>query len=649
MQIGPYVFPSMTKARKFHYLDEKADHDEDIEPPEPGTGVPSDMRALLEQVEPWTTAPDYERTRMINRILKNMWPTLTDAIMKEVFTKLKPILKEKVFDKYPFIEDIVLGTESMKEGGLDYAAWIKDRKKFTPGTVAPKFGGFKVYNTGEDEVVLEVPIIWGSDMHFSIGAFIKAGPVRLYVPVDVSNLSVKAEARVTLKPLVDVIPCVGGVTVALLKVPQVDLSLCLFKGVDLMALPIVKDAVKQGIKMVTETMLVLPNHISVPLMPNWGLPLPPKGALNVKLLRSERVKAKNVYIMMQVRKGRKITSETVKPESTKANPILTCEFNQEFNFVVDDYELQSLSLDVFNDDFGTTNDTKLSIGRLPFSEIDGSKQLESGDIVDNYALAEFIKNPMKEQLVEIKLQKNVEKAGLMGSLRRMGSMGMKSSRGDVEGEVQAASPKEENIDYGSVYLKVMFMPFFQPKFDDEAAAAAGQASVKQGEKSLAPMSRTVTSKVADNLRGVVNVNLIRCTNLKGDDLSSYVKITVSDDDLEQVQKSDLVVSQNNPRWGQMFDFVMVTAGSTIHFNVYSKGARGVLSATVGSCTSCFKSSKDLEKSQESNDKLLGRFTMPVKDIARNGSMKDTWTLTDSETGEIELALTWATCYISDEI
>ena len=278
------------KPKNFAHLDESADHDENIEPPEPGSAVPSDMRALLEHVEPWTRAPDYERTRMINRLLKVLWPTLTEAVMKEVLAKVKPVLQEKVFAKYGFVEDIVLGTEGMKEGGMDYSAWVKDKKKFSPGTIPPKIGGFKVYSTGDDEVIAEVPLIWGSDMHFSVGVFLKAGPVRLYVPVDVSNLLIKAEARITLKPLVDVIPCIGGVTISLLSIPQVDLSLCIFKGVDLMALPIVKDVVRMALKMVTETICVLPNSISVPLLPNWGLPLPPKGALNVKLLRCERVK-----------------------------------------------------------------------------------------------------------------------------------------------------------------------------------------------------------------------------------------------------------------------------------------------------------------------------------------------------------------------
>lgn len=205
------------------------------------------------------------------------------------------------------------------------------------------------------------------------------------------------------------------------------------------------------------------------------------------------------------------------------------------------------------------------------------------------------------------------------------------------------------------------MPFFQPSFDDEEAFGKeklnGKPSMskKQGEKSMkmAPaMSRKVTSSVADNLRGVLNVNLIRCSNLTGEDLSTYVKIKVSDDEHEQAQKSHLVVSQNNPRWGQKFDFCLITAGSLIHFNVYSKVSKGILSGAVGcvgsAATSCFKSGKKASRSEEDTDKLLGRLTMPVKDIARNGSIKDTWTLLDSAAGEIELALDWTTVFISED-
>lgn len=84
------------------------------------------------------------------------------------------------------------------------------------------------------------------------------------------------DARITLKPLLDVIPFFGGLTVSLLKVhkillllfplskyiglnlplpvppfaqvPHVDLKLVIIRGVDLMALPVVKDGVKLALK-----------------------------------------------------------------------------------------------------------------------------------------------------------------------------------------------------------------------------------------------------------------------------------------------------------------------------------------------------------------------------------------------------------------
>jgi hypothetical protein len=49
-----------------------------------------------------------------------------------------------------------------------------------------------------------------------------------------SSYSSLWQARVTLKPLVDVIPCIGGVSISLLRVPHVDLSLSMVGGVDLM-------------------------------------------------------------------------------------------------------------------------------------------------------------------------------------------------------------------------------------------------------------------------------------------------------------------------------------------------------------------------------------------------------------------------------
>ena len=65
--------------------------------------------------------------------------------------------------QYPFVEDIVLGTKGLKEGGTgDFSSWVLD-KPFDLGDVPFKIGGIKNYNTGDDEVIIEAPVLWGSN------------------------------------------------------------------------------------------------------------------------------------------------------------------------------------------------------------------------------------------------------------------------------------------------------------------------------------------------------------------------------------------------------------------------------------------------------------------------------------------------------
>ena len=74
--------------------------------------------------------------------------------------------------QYPFLEDVTLGTRSLKDS--DYT-WLG--KEFSCGTVAPRCGGIKSYTTTEDEVILEVPILWGSDSQVTDAATAAAAVV----------------------------------------------------------------------------------------------------------------------------------------------------------------------------------------------------------------------------------------------------------------------------------------------------------------------------------------------------------------------------------------------------------------------------------------------------------------------------------------
>eukprot|EP00955_Chlamydomonas_euryale_P098049 365122-Chlamydomonas_euryale.AAC.48 len=45
--------------------------------------------------------------------------------------------------------------------------------------------------------------------------------------------------------------------------------------------------------------------------------------------------------------------------------------------------------------------------------------------------------------------------------------------------------------------------------------------------------------------------------------------------------------------------------------------------------------------------VIGKLHIPVVDIARNGAMKDIWTLQDTERGQVEMVLSWQTFYFEE--
>ena len=89
----------------------------------------------------------------------------------------------------------------------------------------------------------------GRSQHLSDGSA-KSGPSSHAHQPPHDVLQVKARARITLKPLVETIPCLGAVDVSLLEVPTVDLALMLINHLDLMALPGLNFAINLGLKMV---------------------------------------------------------------------------------------------------------------------------------------------------------------------------------------------------------------------------------------------------------------------------------------------------------------------------------------------------------------------------------------------------------------
>ena len=308
-------------------------------------------KALLKDTTPALTQPDYERALFINKILQLLWPHLSPAIHKEVMKQAKAPVDD-ILTKVPLVEDLRIDKLDLGERPF-------------------RIDSFKTYKTFSDEIIVETPLFWGGDMHIRATAVIKAGPMKVDVPVDVSNFQFKALARITI-PMVETLPCLGGVTISLLEEPWIDFDLNILDMADIMALPGVHLAVRTAIKLVAGKMLVYPNEFSVPLMEGYGLPPPPQGMLKVCVISGHDLKSSlmdtvDPYVTLEVREGRAAQTTTI---PNNPNPI----WGEDLDLVVDNPLTQVLKLAVWDDDLITPD----SVGGA-YVELSG---------------ADFVKNPM---------------------------------------------------------------------------------------------------------------------------------------------------------------------------------------------------------------------------------------------------------------
>jgi len=308
-------------------------------------------KTLLKDTTPTLTQPDYERALFINKILTLLWPHLSPAIHKEVMKQAKAPVDD-VLAKVPLVEDLRIDKLDLGERPF-------------------RIDSFKTYKTFGDEIILETPLFWGGDMAVRATAVIKAGPLKVDLPVDVSNIQFKALARISL-PMVETLPCLGGVTISLLEEPWIDFELKFMDMADIMALPGVPLAVRTAIKLVAGKMLVYPNEFSVPLMPGFGLPPPPQGMLKICVvsghdLKSGVVDTVDPYVTLEIREGRPARTTMI---PNNMNPV----WGEDLDLVVDDPLTQILKVAVMDDDLITAD----TVGGS-YIELNG---------------AEFIKNPL---------------------------------------------------------------------------------------------------------------------------------------------------------------------------------------------------------------------------------------------------------------
>lgn len=91
-----------------------------------------------------------------------------------------------------------------------------------------------VHGSNSEEAMIEIEFSWAGGLDVVVAAYVFG--VRL--PVRIHDLQFRSYVRVTFTPLVNQLPCLGGLEISLMGVPEhADLGVTIPPGIDLMALP----------------------------------------------------------------------------------------------------------------------------------------------------------------------------------------------------------------------------------------------------------------------------------------------------------------------------------------------------------------------------------------------------------------------------
>lgn len=641
--VGSFLFAS-GRPKDYGFILSEADREAGVRMPMSGP-VNSEMRALKQYTSHWTTWPDYERWVMINRVVERLWPDLTTAILEDIVKpQAKAVISQmKVLEKY--VDDIMLGPISLLDKA--HPDGLSSDKKFKLGTKAIRLGGMKVYSTSEDEVILELPVLWGADNEIDVAVYAKVGSFRFYIPLSVSDIQLKAVARVTLNPLVEEIPCIGGVTVSLLEVPHVDFRLSLFHSIDLLAVPGIKDALSIAIAKVTKDMIVYPNSMSFPLKAAWGIPPRPQGMLEINLHHLEAFKTTDLlgkgepFVLFETRPGRPARSRTLNYGKEQS-------FNQKLYVVVDDFRTQRLKVLVMDSDPG--KDTPVGVAWVDLSEkvyVTDEDQPQGQEVIKP---REFIAEPGQMFPMIVRLDKPEVHGMVQGVVRNASRIvtaptkGLSKlfKRGRTSPATESPSPppspsprstgraSSEKVDHGQglVHFTLAFIPFSSPDDEEEEEDEA-----KKKAAASRPPERVVSQSVKLSDRGLLTVKVIKCFNLGSEQGSCdpYVELLLVDPEAanDDVQVTDVVWNDTSPAYYKSFDFVNITVGSELYITVWDK-------ATVSDKVFAVAGKGSF------GDQMLGKLRILVKDVAANARLKDRWVLQEVQSGEIELCLEWST-------
>ncbi|XP_012535565.2 extended synaptotagmin-2 isoform X2 [Monomorium pharaonis] len=226
----------------------------------------------MNELPSWVYFPDFDRAEWLNRILYKVWPSMNEFVRQLCKQSIEPSIVEKLTE--------------YKIKGFQFGRLVL-------GRIPPKIHGIKVYdkNTSRNEIILDADIMYAGDcdITFSVGN-IKGG---------IKDFQMRGLVRVVMKPMLPMMPLIGGVQIFYLNVPTINFNLV---GVaDVLDLPGFNEILRKTIVEQIAAIVVLPNKITVPLteeIPMESLKTPePEGVLRIHVVEAKHLMKKDIGML----------------------------------------------------------------------------------------------------------------------------------------------------------------------------------------------------------------------------------------------------------------------------------------------------------------------------------------------------------------
>jgi Ca2+-dependent lipid-binding protein len=191
------------------------------------TDIRPTIEKRLTEFPSWISYPDVDRCEWLNKLVEQMWPTISTYVENLVKNTIEPEIKKQI-------------------SGLSF-------ERIDLGDFPPRLGGIKIYtdNIRSDEIILDTEIFYGGDMQIKMKYYsLKAGIKSLYL---------HGELRLVFKSIVSKIPFIGALELFFLRTPTIDFDLTDIANI--IEIPGLHHLLMLSLERILETFLVIPNRL----------------------------------------------------------------------------------------------------------------------------------------------------------------------------------------------------------------------------------------------------------------------------------------------------------------------------------------------------------------------------------------------------